>query len=174
MRKVFDPFTTGTGYPTAYIGGRFPAVGQSYDFRPTFVDRIEGDLDFFNTVTVSNSSRDIRVTEPTTAVGEPVQIFVEEASVTDTSQARLWARQYLNGRGSRKVQWAVECNPNNFYALPGDVAVFYEVEGGLAGRQLIYDTIMDLDTDGAILSLTIGQPAPDIVSTLRLAAGVSI
>ena len=174
MRKMFDPFTTGSGFPTAYIGGRFPVAGDSYDFRPTFVDRIEGDLDFFNTVTVSNASKDIRVTEPTTPVANPVEIFVEESSVTDESQARLWARQYLNNRGSRKVQWQVECNPNTFYALPGDVAVFYEVEGGLAGRQLIYDVLLDLDASDAILSLTIGQPAPDIVSTLRLAAGVSV
>ena len=174
MRKIFDPFTTGTGYPTALVGGRFPATGSSYDFRPTFVDRIEGDLDFFNTVTVSNSSKDIRVTEPATAVSQPVQIFVEESSVTDTSQARLWARQYLNGRGSRKVQWQVECMPNNFYVIPGDVAVFYEVEGGLAGRQMVFDVLLDIDADSSLLSLTIGQPAPDLVSTLRLAAGVSV
>ena len=174
MRKMFDPFTTGTGYPTAYIGGRFPATGSSYDFRPTNVDRMEGDLDFFNTVTVSNEAKNILVTEPTTAESEPVQIYINESAITDASQAQLWARQYLQGRGTRMVQWTVVANPNTFYVVPGDVAVFYEVEGGLAGRQLIFDTLWDFGVDGSDLTLTVGQQAPDLVSALRLASGVSL
>ena len=76
---------------TPYTAGSLPRTSDPLDLYPTMIDRNEDEVDLVNLVTVKNSALDIEVTEPTTTPTSPIHRLYEESSVTDETQARLFA-----------------------------------------------------------------------------------
>lgn len=157
-----------------YIAGRLPRTTAPLDIIPTSIIREEDDSDLINVVSVQNSALDILVTEPTTLPSSPIQRLFEEDMITDEVSARLFARQILNQQGVDKSRWIVEAIPNRLDIIAGDIIEFKSVEGGLAGKQMVFDVTWNMTTDGCDMTLTVGRQAPDFITSIRFAAGQSI
>ena len=156
-----------------YIAGRLPKTAVPQDLYPTQITRDEGDLDFVNKVTVKNSELGITVTEPTTNPQNPVHIIVEETAATDAPTAKFFAQQILNQQGRAGSRWNVQALPERFDIMPGQIVEFASTDGGLAGRQRVFDVSIEYAPGTATMMLTVGRQAPDLVSMLRYATGVS-
>jgi hypothetical protein len=159
---------------TPYIAGRLPRTTAPLDIIPTSIIREEDDSDLINVVSVQNSDLDILVTEPATLPASPIQRLFEESMIADEVSARLFARQILNQQGVDKSRWIVEAIPNRLDIIAGDIIEFKSVEGGLAGKHMVFDVTWNMTTDGCDMTLTVGRQAPDFITSIRFAAGQSI
>lgn len=157
-----------------YLAGRFPRTTAPLDFIPTYITREEDESDLINLVTVQNSSIDLIVTEPITTPVNPVHRLYEESSVFDESSARLFARQILNQVGQDKTRWIVEAIPNRLDIECGDIIEFKSIEGGLAGKQMVFQFSWTLTPEDTTISMTVGRQAADFITAIRFAAGQSI
>jgi len=167
------PNVDATSY-TPYIAGRIPRTTAPLDLYPTNIDRVEEDTDLVNMVTVRNSALDIIKTEPSTIPTNPIHRLFDEPSVTDETQASLFARQILNQQGISKIRWIVEALPGRFDLKPGDIIDFASVEGGLVGRQMAFDISWSIGPTGSTMRLEVGRQAPDFVSSIRFAASLTV
>jgi hypothetical protein len=156
-----------------YIAGRIPRTSAPLDFYPTMIDRVEDDSDLVNLVTVRNQSKGILVSEPSTVPANPIQRLYDESSVTDETQASLFARQILNQQGISKMRWIVEGLPGRFDFKVGDIMEFASIEGGLAGRQMIFDISWRITPSGSTMKLEVGRQTPDLVTAIRFASSLS-
>ena len=158
---------------TPYIAGRIPRTSAPLDFYPTMIDRVEDDADLVNFVTVRNQSLGILISEPQTIPANPIQRMYDESTITDETQARLFARQILNQQGFSKIRWIVEGLPNRFDLKAGDIMQFASVEGGLAGNQMIFDISWRINPHGSTMKLEVGRQAPDLVTAIRFASSLT-
>lgn len=156
-----------------YIAGRLPKTSTPQDLYPTNITRDEGDLDFVNKVTIKNSELGITVTEPAVSPQNPVHIIVEETAATDAPTAKFFAQQLLNQQGRSGARWSVQALPERFDIMPGQIVEFASTDGGLAGRQRVFDISIQYSPDSVSMSMTVGRQAPDLVAMLRYATGVS-
>ena len=161
-----------------YIAGRMPRNDIPQDLYPTSIKRQEGDTEFFNVVTIKNDNIDLTVQIP--ADGDPDypsrpihRVFNEDAA-QDAPQARLIGRQMLAQQGRDKVRWEVEAIPERFDLEAGDIVQFASLEGGLAGRQMIFNLSWSYSPSGSSMNLTVGKPTINLLSAIRYAAGLSI
>ena len=159
---------------TPYLAGRLPRTTAPLDIMPTSIIREEDESDLINVVSVQNSGLDILVTEPTTLPASPMQRLFQESMVTDEVSARLFARQILNQQGVDKSRWIVEAIPNRLDIIAGDIIEFKSIEGGLAGKQMVFTVSWTMTTDGCDMTLTVGRQSPDFITSIRFAAGQSI
>lgn len=158
---------------TPYIAGRIPRTSAPLDFYPTMIDRVEEDSDLVNLVTVRNQNQGILVSEPQTIPSSPIQRLYDENTVTDETQARLFARQILNQQGISKIRWIVEGLPGRYDLKPGDIMEFASVEGGLSGRQMIFNISWSIRPSGASMRLEVGRQSPDLVTAIRFASSLT-
>jgi len=158
---------------TPYIAGRIPRTSAALDFYPTMIDRIEDDSDLVNLVTVRNIDAGILVSEPATIPTNPIQRLYDEDSITDETQASLFARQILNQQGRSKIRWIVEGLPDRFDFKVGDIMEFASREGGLSGRQMIFDISYRISPAGATMKLEVGRQSADLVTAIRFASGLT-
>ena len=156
-----------------YVAGRLPRTNVPQDLYPIEITRDEGDMDFVNKVTVTNSELNIEVTEPTYEPTKPNHITIEEPSATDEPTARFFAQQFLNQQGRSSTRWKVNALPERFDIMPGQVVEFASKDAGLAGRQRVYDIDWNYSVTGSSINLTVGRQAPDLVAVMRYATGVS-
>ena len=171
--KVFKLHELEDSAVTPYSAGTIPRTSAPLDLYPTMIERNEDEVDLVNLVTVKNTPLNIEVTEPTTVPSEPIHRLYEEGSVTDETQARLFARQIVQQQGRTKAQWDVEAQPERFDIMAGDIISFASVDGGLAGRQRVFDVRWSLSPSGSSMFLSVGRQAPDFVSAIRFAANLS-
>ena len=68
---------------------------------------------------------------------------------------------------------SVDGIPTTFNINAGDVMTFASREAGLSGRQRIFNVRWSFTPNGASMTLSCGRQSPDLLATLRLAAGVS-
>tara|TARA_R110000803_G_scaffold107958_9_gene176207 strand:- start:2997 stop:4805 length:1809 start_codon:yes stop_codon:yes gene_type:complete len=159
------------------IAGRVPKTLVPQDFYPIEIERNTGDDQTFNVVKVKNEDLNISVSVP--AVGstryptQPNERVVRESFITDANQATLIGEAMLVSQGATNARWSVIGIPERFDIIAGDVMEFASVEGGLSGRHRIFDVSWNLTPDQSDMTLTVGRMSPDILATLRLAAGVS-
>ena len=159
------------------VAGRLPRTDVPQDFYATRVERSSGDSQQFNVVKVKNDARSISVSVP--AVGSarypirPVERVVRETFIADEHQARMVGESLLASQGAAKARWDIEGIPERFDIVAGDVVEFASKEAGLSGRHRVFDVKWSLSPDGASMTLTVGRQAPDILATLRVAAGLS-
>lgn len=158
----------------AYIAGRLPRTSAPLDIYPTEIEREETETDYVNVVTVQNSNLNIEVTEPTTTPTNPIQRLYEDNTVTDEAQARMVARQILNQQGFTKNRWIVEADPHRFDIVAGDIIEFKSIDGGLAGRQMVFDVLWNITPDTTSMRLVVGRQEPDFLSSIRYAANISL
>jgi len=165
---------------TPLVAGRLPRTAVPQDLYPTRIERNTGDLDFFNVVVVKSTTLDnepIEVVYPdpdsASFPSRPVHRVVTETSVTDESQAVAFARLMLANQGRTSDRYIVECLPERFDIRPGDVVEFAS-SAGLAGRHRVFDVSWEFSPDGPRMTLSVGRQAPNLVATLRYAAGVSL
>jgi hypothetical protein len=156
-----------------YVAGRLPRTSVPQDLYPTEISRDEGEMDFVNKVTVTNSDLDISVTEPIEEPERPNHIQIEEKSAGDENTARFFAKQYLNQQGRSSSRWTVRALPERFDIQPGDIVDFRSKDGGLAGRQRVFNVDWNYSANGTQMTLTVGRQSADLVSTLRYASNVS-
>ena len=157
---------------TPYIAGRIPRTTAPLDFYPTMIDRIEDDSDLINLVTVRNTDAGILVSEPATVPSNPIQRLYDEPSITDETQASLFARQILNQQGRSKIRWIVEGLPDRFDFKVGDIMEFASREGGLSGRQMIFDISYRISPAGSSMKLEVGRQSADLVTAIRFASSL--
>ncbi len=159
------------------IAGRVPKTAVPQDIWPTTIERTSGDSQSFNVVKVKNDDAGISVSVP--AVGSsryptrPVERVVRESFISDENQARMVGETLLASQGASKVRWIVEAIPERLDIKPGDVIEFASVEAGLSGRHRVFDVSWSISPDGSTMKLNVGRQAPDVLATLRLAAGVN-
>lgn len=158
---------------TPYTAGSLPRTSNPLDLYPTMIERNEDEVDLVNLVTVKNTALSIQVTEPITVPTNPIHRLYEETSVTDETQARLFARQTLQQQGRTKARWDVEAQPERFDIKAGDIISFASVDGGLAGRQRVFDMRWNLQPSGSSMFMSVGRQEPDFLSALRFAANLS-
>ena len=157
-----------------YIAGRMPRTTAPLDIIPTSVFREESESDLINLVTIQNTAMNISVTEPITSPTNPIHRLFEETMVTDEVSARLFARQIINQQGIDKTRWTVEAIPNRLDIVAGDIIEFQSIEGGLSGKQMVFDLTWTMNTGGCEMVLTVGRQSPDFLTAIRFAAGQSI
>jgi len=156
-----------------YVAGRLPRTAVPQDLYPTEISRDEGDMDFVNKVTITNSELGIEVTEPTYEPTKPNHITIEETAATDAPTARFFAQQFLNQQGRSSTRWKVQAVPERFDIMPGQIIDFASKDGGLAGRQRIFNIEWNYSVTGSTMSLSVGRQAADLVAVMRYATGVS-
>lgn len=160
-----------------FIAGRVPKTIVPQDFYPSEIERDTGDSQTFNVVKVKNDDLNISVSVP--AVGSvrypstPIERVVRESFIIDATQATLVGESLLASQGSNSVRWQVTGLTERFDIVAGDVMEFASVEAALSGRQRIFGVSWQLSPNLQQMTLTVGRQAPDILATLRLAAGVS-
>ena len=160
-----------------FVAGRIPKTLVPQDFYPVEIERDTGDSQSFNVVKVKNEELGIAVSVP--AVGSaryptsPVERVVREKFIIDDVQATLVGESLLANQGSNAVRWMVVGLPERFDITNGDVVEFASVEAGLSGRQRVFGVSWQLTPNLSTMTLTVGRQAPDILATLRLAAGVA-
>ena len=161
-----------------FIAGRMPRTSTPQDLYPTSIVREEGQTEFYNVVTVTNQDDTIRVQVPQNTDADfpirPVHRVFKEKSITTTDQARLIARQLLAQQGRERTRWTVEALPERFDMQCGDIVEFASADGGLAGRQMIFNMQWSLTPGGSTLSLTVGRPNISILASIRYANSLSI
>lgn len=162
---------------TPLVGGRMPRTDVPQDFYPTEVERIRGDLDFFNVVTVKNDSLKISVTYPPETSSDyprrPVHRVVRETTVTDARQAEQFAKLMLANNGRSKEQYIVSGLPERFDIYPGDVMEF-ATSAGIAGRHRLFSVGWEYRPDGASMTLNAGRQTANLIATLRYANNLSL
>ena len=156
-----------------FVAGRLPRTSVPQDIYPTEIRRDEGEIDFVNKVTITNSDLNISVTEPAVEPQRPNHIQIEEKSAGDENTARFFAKQYLNQQGRSSSRWTVKCLPERLDIMPGDIIDFASKDGGLAGRQRVFDVSWNYGVNGVQMSISVGRQSADLVSTLRYASNVS-
>jgi hypothetical protein len=160
-----------------FIAGRVPKTLVPQDFYPTEIERDTGDSQTFNVVKVKNDDLGISVSVP--AVGStryptsPIERVIRENFIVDDVQATMVGESLLVNQGSNAIRWMVNGIPERFDIVSGDVVEFASVEAGLSGRQRVFGCSWQLTPTLTSMTLTVGRQAPDILSTLRLAAGVA-
>lgn len=171
MREVDDS----TVYPL--VAGRLPRTDQPQDFYPTTVERVSGDLDVFNVVTVVNETAGVNVTVPSPTQADfpqrPVHRVVHESTVQDDRQAEMFAGLMLQNIGRTRESYTVEGIPERFDIMAGDVMEF-ATAAGIAGRHRVFSVSWTLSPAGATMMLNVGRQSPNLVSTLRFANEVSL
>ena len=158
---------------TPFIAGRIPRTSAPLDLYPTTIDRVEEDSDIVNMVTVRNQSAGIEVTVPATVPDNPIHRLFDESEITDEIQAELYGRQILKQQGITKMRWIVEAVPSRFDIDVGDIVEFATVEGGLAGRHMVFDVAWKISPSGANLRLEVGRQSADLLSSIRYASSLS-
>lgn len=159
------------------VAGRVPKTLVPQDFYPIDIERNTGDSQTFNVVKVKNDDLNISVSVP--AVGsaryptQPIERLVRESFIVDANQATLIGESLLAEQGATAARWTVNGITERFDITAGEVMEFASVEGGLSGRQRIFDVSWNLTPEFSDMTLNVGRMSPDILSTLRLAAGVS-
>ena len=159
------------------IGGRVPKTVIPQDFYPAEIERDTGDSQTFNVIKVRNDDLGIAVSVP--AVGSlryptnPIERVVRESFIVDATQATLVGESLLANQGANATRWRVSGMTERFDVVAGEVMDFASVEAGLSGRQRVFGVSWQLTPSLQTMSLTVGRQAPDILATLRLAAGVS-
>lgn len=160
-----------------FVAGRIPRTDTPQDFYPTRVERSSGDSERFNVVKVKNDDKAISVSVPKVGSSRypvrPIERVVRESFIADEHQARMIGESLLTTQGAFNARWDIEGIPERFDIVAGDVFEFASKEAGLSGRHRVFDVKWSLDTDGASMTLTVGRQAPDILATLRVAAGLS-
>ena len=162
---------------TPFIAGRIPKTIVPQDFYPSEIERDTGDSQTFNVVKVKNDELGISVSVPvvgsTRYPTSPVERVVRESFIVDATQATLVGESMLASQGSNSTRWQVMGVTERFDIIAGDVMEFASVEAGLSGRQRIFGVSWQLTPNLQTMSLTVGRQSPDILATLRLAAGVA-
>ena len=161
-----------------YVAGRMPRNNIPQDIYPTSIERDEGQTEFFNVVTVTNSDETIRVQVPENSAADypirPVHRVIKEKAVQSKDQARLIGRQLLNQQGREKTRWTVACLPERFDIQCGDIIDFASSEGGLAGRQMVFNISWSISPAGSSMKITVGRPDISLVASLRYTNSLSI
>ena len=171
--KVLDDATT-----IPLKGGEIPRdMNSIQDFYPTSVERESGDSFRFNVVKVKNDDLNISVSVPATNDASypsaPVEKVIKEDFITTDQQAKMVGEGLLATQGSQLARWQVDGIPTTFNINAGDVMSFASREAGLSGRQRIFNVRWSFTPNGASMTLSCGRQSPDLLATLRLAAGVS-
>ena len=117
--------------------------------------------------------KEIQSDKPAEEPERPNHIQIEEKSAGDENTARFFAKQYLNQQGRSSSRWTVRALPERFDIQPGDIVDFRSKDGGLAGRQRVFNVDWNYSANGTQMTLTVGRQSADLVSTLRYAANVS-
>ena len=162
---------------TPLIGGRIPRTDQPQDVYPTNIEKQTGDLNFFNVMTVENTEGTISVTVPTPGSAgfptRPVEGIVKERNIQIKEQARVLAKQLLVAQGDVNASWIVDCLPSRFDIRSGDVIDFQSAE--LSGKYRVFRVSWSYQPGEAPeMTLTCGRVPPNLVTTLRYAAGLSL
>ena len=171
LREVNDPANP------AFTAGTIPRTAAPQDFYPTAIERVSGDKTGFNVVVVQNDELNISITVP--AVGSarfpaiPIEKVVNDKSIVDEQQARMVGEYFLNTQGSNNTRWIVEGQPERFDFEVGDVMEFASSEGNLSGRQRIFDIKWNLSVGTSSMQMNVGRQAPDVISALQFALGIS-
>lgn len=157
--------------------GSIPRTTTPQDFYPTNIEREAGDADGFNVITIRNTDRNISITTPATTdsryPSRPIERIIDDKTVQNENHARLIGEFMLSTQGATKNRFTVVGLPERFDIIPGDVIEFASTEGGLSGRQRIFDVRWMMTPEMSEMTLTVGRQAPDLIATLRLAAQVS-
>ena len=160
-----------------FIAGRIPRTADTQDFYPTEIERLSGDKTGFNVVVVENPDLNISITVP--AVGSarfpsiPVEKVIQDKAIGDEQQARMVGEYFLNTQGSNNTRWIVNGIPERFDIEVGDVMEFASSEGNLSGRHRIFDISWNLTVGMSSMSMNVGRQAPDVISALQFALGIS-
>lgn len=162
---------------TPLVAGRMPRTAVPQDFYPTSVERVKGDLDIFNVITVENPSAGVSITYPSESDDDypirPVHRLVKEDTVKDARQAEQFAKLMLANNGRTQEQFIVEGLPERFDVHAGDVMEFAS-SAGIAGRHRIYSVGWEFTPDGGRMTLTVGRQSANLVATLRFASRLSL
>lgn len=171
LREVYDANTT------PYTAGTVPRRANPQDFYPTAIQRLSGDKTGFNVVVVENSDLNISITVPQVGSARfpaiPVERVIQDGAIVDEQQARMVGEYFLNTQGSDNTRWIVEGIPERFDIEVGDVMEFASSEGNLSGRQRIFDITWELGVGTSMMTMNVGRQAPDVISTLQYALGIS-
>ncbi len=161
-----------------YIAGRMPRTSTPQDFYPTNIERVEGQSEFYNVVTVTNDDETVSVQVP--AIGDadyplrPVHRIIKEKAVATADQARLIGRQLLAQQGREKTKWTIEALPERFDIQTGDIVEFASSDAGLAGRHMVFNISWSLSPAGSSLKMTVGRPEISLLASIRYANSLSI
>jgi len=166
MEELPDPFDS-TAF--SYIAGRVPYTTAPLDFYPSMIDRVEDNEDIINMVTVQNDELGISVTLPTTPPSNVIQKLYTDTTITDESQARLFANQILKQQGMSRMKWIVEGMPSTFDMTTGELVEFQSKEGGLSGRQMIFNISFSFSPSNNFCRMTVGRQNADLLTTLQFA-----
>ena len=143
---------------TPLVAGRLPRTDVPQDFYPTAVEANNGDLDFYNVVTVVNKELDINVTYPATIDSDyptrPVHRLVHDDSVT-------------------KQQYIIEGLPERFDIYAGEV-MHFATSAGIAGNHRIYGVSWEMTPEGSMMTLTVGKQSASLIATMRYASNLSL
>jgi hypothetical protein len=159
-------------------GGVLPRTGLPQDFYPISVEREDGDIQSFNVVQVINEEASISETIPSPSdsryPSRPVVRMVRDRSIQYVNQARLLGEQLLQQQGASKARWTVIGRPERYDIKPGDVIEFQTAAGALSGRFRVFDVAFNLSTNMTEMTLTVGRPSQDLLTSIRLAGDISI
>jgi len=159
-------------------GGALPRTGTPQDFYPSSVSREDGDVQGFNVVQIINEEAGISVSVPDTTdsryPSRPVVRIVRDKSITQTQQARLLGEQYLQSQGAQKSRWTVVGRPERLDIEPGDIIEFATSSSALSGRFRVFDVRWNLSPSLVEMTLVVGRPSQDLLSSIRLASDVSL
>lgn len=159
-------------------GGSLPRTGTPQDFYPSSVSREDGDVQGFNVIQIINEDANISETIPATTdsryPSRPVVRIVRDKSITQSQQARLIGEQYLQSQGAQRSRWTVVGRPERFDIEPGDVIEFATSSSALSGRFRVFDVRWTLTPSLAEMTLIVGRPSQDLLSSIRLASDLSL
>lgn len=162
---------------TPLVAGRLPRTDVPQDFYPTKVETNNGDLDFYNVVTVVNDDLGISVTYPATSAADyptrPVHRMVHDDSINTTNQAINKAKLLLSNNGRTKQQYIVEGLPERFDIYAGEV-MHFATSAGIAGNHRIYGVSWEMTPDGSSMTLTVGKQSASLIATMRYASNLSL
>jgi hypothetical protein len=174
VRKLKEVYDTAL---QPFVAGTIPRTAEPQDFYPTAIERLSGDRTGFNVVVIQNTDLGITITVP--AVGSarfpsiPVEKVVNDNGIVNEQQARMVGEYFLNTQGSANTRWIVEGKTERFDIEVGDVMEFASSEGNLSGRHRIFDVKWNLSVGSSSMSMNVGRQAPDIISALQYALGIS-
>tara|TARA_R110002050_G_scaffold7274_2_gene28412 strand:+ start:20512 stop:21603 length:1092 start_codon:yes stop_codon:yes gene_type:complete len=166
MEELPDPFDSTAFH---YLAGRVPYTTAPLDFYPSMIDRIEDNDDIINMVTVKNSEFGIDVTVPSIAPSNVIQKLYTDSTITDESQARLFAQQILRQQGMSKMKWLVEGMPSTFDITTGELIEFQSKEGGLSGQHMVFNISYRFAPSAIFCKMTVGRQNSDLLTTLQFA-----
>jgi len=171
LKEVHDSTTI------PYVGGRLPRTASPQDFYATGIERESGDSTGFNVVVVSNPKLNILVSIPVKGSlaypNIPVERIIKDESIINDNQAKMVGEYMLNTQGLAKTRWVVEGIPERLDIETGQIMEFASVEASLAGRQRIFNVSWQISPAMSTMTLNVGRQAPDLLSTLKFAAGIN-